>query len=316
MIKNHKKISLLTVFCLCALSMQAQTIELRDGWACQSSAIVGTDGAAISAGKESAAPWYATHVPSTVMGTLVANGEYPNLLERDNYKKYDNSRFLVPWFFKKDFRLDDLKEHEHVRLLFEGLGYSANIYLNGKLVASRDTVRGPFSTFAIDVTKTAKEENTLVVETFKCEPGDFNIGFVDWNPRPLDESMGIVRPVKVQRCGDVVIESPRVCSRVNLSTLKEAWLDVEAQLRNLSDHNVNGRLICTFEGKEYALPVSLRAGQVRTVLSFFQIFSVAFSSWFSRYNLYAQLWDLWHSDSLNSNPDGVVISFSPKLGLP
>lgn len=265
MIKNHKKISLLTVFCLCALSMQAQTIELRDGWACQSSAIVGTDGAAISAGKESAAPWYATHVPSTVMGTLVANGEYPNLLERDNYKKYDNSRFLVPWFFKKDFRLDDLKEHEHVRLLFEGLGYSANIYLNGKLVASRDTVRGPFSTFAVDVTKTAKEENTLVVETFKCEPGDFNIGFVDWNPRPLDESMGIVRPVKVQRCGDVVIESPRVCSRVNLSTLKEAWLDVEAQLRNLSDHDVNGRLICTFEGKEYALPVSLRAGQVRTV---------------------------------------------------
>ena len=262
---KHRKISILTAICFCTLGAQAQTTELLDGWECQSSAIVGTDGAALSTGKESSASWYATHVPSTVMGTLVANGEYPRLLERDNYKQYNNSRFLVPWFFKKNFRLDGLKDHEHVRLLFEGLGYSANIYLNGKLVASRDTVRGPFSTFAVDVTGTAKEENTLVVETFKCNPGDFNIGFVDWNPRPLDESMGIVRPVSVQRCGDVVIESPRVCSRVNLNTMKEAWLDVEAQLRNLSDHDVSGQLVCTFEGQEYALPVTLRAGQVRTV---------------------------------------------------
>lgn len=265
MVKRNKNISALIVGCLCTLGVQAQTFELRDGWECQSSAIVGTDGATLSNGGHTTVQWYATSVPSTVMGTLVDNGEYPKILERDNYKKYDNSRFLVPWFFKKSFRLDGLKDGEHVRLLFEGLNYSANIYLNGRLVASRDTVRGPFSTFAIDVTAAAKEENTLVVETFKCKPGDYNIGFVDWNPRPLDESMGIVRPVKVQRCGDVVIESPRVCSRIDLNTLKEAWLDVEALLRNLSDHDVNGKLICSFGGQEYALPVSLRAGQSRTV---------------------------------------------------
>ena len=265
MLKINKTINALIVGFLCTLGMQAQTIELRDGWECQSSAIVGIDGASLSAGGHTSTKWYATQVPTTVMGALVSNGEYPKLLERENYKNYDNKRFLVPWFFKKSFRLDGLKDHEHVRLLFEGLDYSANIYLNGKLVASRDTVRGPFSTFAVDVTATAKEENTLVVETFKCKPGDFNIGFVDWNPRPLDESMGIVRPVKVQRCGDVVIESPRVCSRVELNTLKEAWVDVEAQLRNLSDHDVSGQLICSFEGQKCAVPVRLRAGQVRTV---------------------------------------------------
>ena len=265
MVISNKRISALIIGCLCTLGIQAQTIELSDGWECQSSAIVGTDGASLSSGSHSSAPWYATHVPSTVMGTLVSNGEYPKLFERDNYKQYDNSRFLVPWFFRKSFRLDGLHDSEHVRLLFEGLNYSANIYLNGKLVASRDTVRGPFSTFAVDVTAVAKEENTLVVETFKCKPGDFNIGFVDWNPRPLDESMGIVRPVKVQRCGDVVIESPRVSSRVDLNTLKEAWVDVEAQLCNLSDHDVSGQLICTFEGQRCALPIRLHAGQTRTV---------------------------------------------------
>ena len=265
MVKRNKRIGALIVGILCTMGVQAETIELRDGWECQSSAVVGSDGATLSAGSRSSAPWYATHVPSTVMGALVENGEYPKLLEKDNYKKYNNSRFLVPWFFRKSFRLDGLKDSEHVRLLFEGLNYSANIYLNGKLVASRDTVLGPFSTFAIDVTATAKEENTLVVETFKCKPGDYNIGFVDWNPRPLDESMGIVRPVKVQRCGDVVIDDPRVCSRIDLNTLKEAWVDVEAQLRNLSDHDVSGRLVCTFEGQRCALPVRLCAGQTRTV---------------------------------------------------
>ena len=265
MMKNNKRIGAFLVAGLFTLGVQAQTVELRDGWECQSSVIVGIDGASLSSGSQSSAPWYATHVPSTVMGTLVDNGEYPKVLERDNYKRYDNGRFLVPWFFKKSFCLEGLKDREHVRLLFEGLNYSANIYLNGTLVASRDTIRGPFSTFAVDVTATAKEENVLVVETFKCQPGDYNIGFVDWNPRPLDESMGIVRPVKVQRSGDVVIEHPRVCSRVELNTLKEAWIDVEVQLCNLSNHDVSGQLVCSFEGQRCALPVRLCAGQTKTV---------------------------------------------------
>lgn len=246
----YKRAILFTLSCVCALLTNAQTIELSEGWKCRSSA---------------EEKWYDTKVPTTVMGVLVNNGEYPDLLEGNHYKKLDNSRFLVPWLFKKDFRLDGLNADEHVRLLFEGLGYSANIYLNDKLVASRDTVKGPFRTFAIDVTGIAREENTLVVETFKCVPGDYNIGFVDWNPRPLDESMGIVRPVKVQRSGAVVIESPKVCSQVNLTTLKEAWLKVEASLQNLSHHEVSGRLICAFEGEQVAIPVTLPTGKTRTI---------------------------------------------------
>lgn len=245
-----KRTILFTLLGIYISLVHAQTIELSDGWQCKSSA---------------EERWYDTKVPTTVMGALVGNGEYPDLLVGDNYRHLDNSRFLVPWIFKKDFRLDGLAADEHIRLLFEGLGYSANIYLNDRLVASRDTVKGPFRTFAVDVTGVAREENTLVVETFKCEPGDYNIGFVDWNPRPLDESMGIVRPVKVQRSGDVVIESPRVCSQVNLNTLKEAWVKVEAQLHNLSEREVSGRLICSFEGERVALPATLSAGQTRIV---------------------------------------------------
>lgn len=248
--QKNNRILLFVSLCVWSVMSFAQTISLCDGWQCRSTAVD---------------RWYDTNIPATVMGVLVSHGEYPDLLEGDTYKQYDSSRFQVPWIFKKEFTIDGLKPSEHVRLLFEGLGYSANIYLNDQLVAQRDTVKGPFRTFAIDVTGVVREKNTLVVETFKCEAGDFNIGFVDWNPRPLDESMGIVRPVSVQRSGDVVIESPRVCSQVNLQTLKEASLRVEAQLRNLSTHQVEGQLVCIFEGQKYALPVTLAAGQTRTV---------------------------------------------------
>ena len=103
----YKRSILFTLSCVCALLINAQTIELSEGWKCRSSA---------------EEKWYDTKVPTTVMGVLVNNGEYPGLLESDHYKKLDNSRFLVPWFFKKDFRLDGLNADEHVRLLFEGLG--------------------------------------------------------------------------------------------------------------------------------------------------------------------------------------------------
>lgn len=250
---------------LCALSGKSQTVCLNEGWECQSSSVVGLDGAALSKGQNTPTEWYATQVPTTVMGALVNNGEYPNILEKDNYRHADNKRFLVPWFFRKSFRLEGLDKQEHVRLLFEGIDYRADIFLNGVKVASRDTLAGPFRTFNIDVTGVASEQNTLVVETFRCQPGEYNIGFVDWNPRPLDESMGIVRPVKVQRSGPVVIESPRVCTQVNLSTLKEAWIDVEAPLCNLSDKEITGHLVCQFGNEQCELPVHLQPRQATTI---------------------------------------------------
>ena len=74
-----------TIFCvvmlMCALFGSAQVIELSDGWECQSSA----------GGKS-----YVTKVPTTVMGALVSNGEFPDLFVRDNYKKAGRSYKHTP----------------------------------------------------------------------------------------------------------------------------------------------------------------------------------------------------------------------------
>ena len=49
------------------------------------------------------------------------------------------------------------------------------------------------------VTALMSGRDAIEVRLRRAQKGDLNIGFVDWNPRPLDESMGIVRPVSLHR---------------------------------------------------------------------------------------------------------------------
>jgi len=227
-----------------------QVIMLSDGWQCLSQA----------EGK-----WYEATAPATVMGVLTANGEYPGVLEGMNYKRIDKRRFDVPWVFQKTFDLKGLGSDEHVTLRFEGISYSADIWLNGQQVASRDTVKGPFRIFEFDVTRLVQPHNTLKVEVYRAQPGDPNIGFVDWNPRPADESMGLFRPVSVIRTGAVRISHPVVRSRVNLQTLQEAWLTVEADVENLGDVPQSGVLTGETESGRFSVPYTLQPHERRTL---------------------------------------------------
>ena len=251
---TKKPLTLLFIGLIMAVSSWAQqhVMILSDGWQCKSTAV--TDGS-----------WYKASVPSTVMGVLTANGEYPDVLTGMNYKKIDKSRFDVPWIYQKSFDLENLRSDEHVTLRFEGISYSANIWLNDQLVAGRDVVKGPFRIFEFDVTRFAREHNTLKVEVFRAQLGDPNIGFVDWNPRPADESMGLFRPVSVKRSGAVVISNPYVKSSINLQTLDEAWLTVEADVENLSDTEFSGHLTGELEGKTFAVPCTLKPHEKRTL---------------------------------------------------
>ena len=250
-----KKLLILLIFALTlTLSSQAQqrVTILSDGWQCQSTAV--NDGS-----------WYKASVPTTVMGVLTANGEYPDVLTGMNYKKIDKRRFDVPWIFQKDFDIDDLSSDEHVTLCFEGISYSANIWLNGQLVAGRDVVKGPFRIFNFDVTRFVKEHNMLKVEVWRAQPGDPNIGFVDWNPRPADESMGLFRPVSIRRTKAVAISHPCVRSLVNLQTLDEAWLTVETDVENLTDAACSGTLTGELEGQTFSVPYILKPREKRTL---------------------------------------------------
>jgi exo-1,4-beta-D-glucosaminidase len=102
-------------------------------------------------------------------------------------------------------------------LRFKGINYRANIWLNGNRIADADTLLGAFRVFELDVTHLIrKQSNALAVEVFPPKPGDFSIGFVDWNPRPPDKNMGIWRNVEIVSSGAVALEQPFVTTKLNM----------------------------------------------------------------------------------------------------
>jgi len=243
----------------------ARETLLHQNWQIQQSSKINQNGDILSTNQAITNGWYPATVPSTVMGTLTRNGQYKDLLIGTNYKQADRSPFNVSWWYRTQFNLPALKKGQHVSLQFDGLTYRANIWLNGKQFASKDEVFGPFCRFSFDITQDVEENNVLAVEIFRAQAGEPNIGFVDWNPRPLDENMGLFREVKLAITGDLEIKNTRIQSRVNTKTLDEAWLTIETEVSNLADKKLDGRLNGQIEQIRFSVPVTLEAGETKTV---------------------------------------------------
>lgn len=268
--------SLLALCCLfCVLSLTSNSkvtpqdtdIQLAEGWYIQSSDKVNLDGAQLSsAGTNSADNWYKANVPSTILGALTAdNGLYADAFMGKNYAEIDREQFNTPWWYRTTFEVPELKEGQRAELAFDGLSYRADVWLNGKQIVAADEFFGPFRQFAFDVTDVLEGTNHLAVKVYRWQKGEFNIGFVDWNPRPADESMGIFRPVWLRYSDAVSMKNTAVRTKVDTTNFNEAWLTVETTLTNSSDKAISGLLCGEFENGRFRYPVELAAGESRTV---------------------------------------------------
>jgi exo-1,4-beta-D-glucosaminidase len=206
---------------------------------------------------------YKAQVPCTVAGVLNEAGVFgPNVLEQERYKAIDKQIFDDPWVFTT--RFDAKKGLRHV-LRFEGLNYYADIELNGKLIASRDTTFGPYCVREFDITALAKSRNTLKVTLRRAQDGDLNAGYVDWNPAPVDESMGIIRPVTLISTPDVQVQDIYVRPIVCPEDLSRAKFEARITLANRAAKAVEGVVEGIYEGGAFSIPVKLEAGEIRQV---------------------------------------------------
>lgn len=234
-----------------SISLSAATperIELHNGWTVQSTAVPEKE--------------YKATVPSTAMGVLMEAGELPdNLLDGMNYKSFDDSRFNSPWTWRTEFTLPKLGKDSNVALELDGISYRADIHVNGKKVASADSLYGAFRRHSINITPYVKKDNTLEITVSKAVGGEPNIGFVDWNPRPADGSMGVFRPVWIHITNGITISAPRITSIVNTETLDEAYLYVGATLTNTTSRTITGTLKGTFENGTASRKITLNPGE-------------------------------------------------------
>jgi len=233
-------------------------LKLSDNWRIQSSNKVSEKGSEISTKPTISENWFPAVVPSTVLSTLVANKVYEDPYFGENLKTIPTELFKVCWWYTTSFELTKEQSNEFASLKFDGINYKANVWLNGQLIADAASIDGAFRITSFDVSTHIKGgSNILAIEVIPPKPGDFSIGFVDWNPAPPDGNMGVFRPVTLHLHGGVHIEKPFVKTKVNLETLKEADITVSAELMNYSDTAIAGDLIGTIGSTVIKKKISL-----------------------------------------------------------
>ena len=210
--------------------------------------------------------WYPVNVPSTVLAALVENDVYNNPYSGMNLSEISSEPYEKPWWYRTEFQLSPQEATGTVLLEFDGINYSAEIWLNGNRIAPATEVRGAFRRFQFDIAKFVSEgANALAVEVIPPKPGDFSTGFVDWNPPPPDRNMGIFRSVRLRFCRGISIEQPFVQTKLNLETFDEATLTVTAELANHGQRSASGILEGEIESLRFSKTIDIEPQGRKTV---------------------------------------------------
>jgi exo-1,4-beta-D-glucosaminidase len=267
-------------------SAPASRINLQSGWRLQSSCEVKATGETISSSSFRPKGWYKTSVPSTVLAAQVASGEFGDPYFGMNLRKIPGTTYPIAsqfaklpmspespyacsWWYRTEFVIPQAKSKRSTSLHFDGINYRANIWINGKKIADKKEVAGPYRTYDFDVSSVLARagNNVLAVEVFAPTENDLGINWVDWNPAPPDKDMGLWSDVYLTSGGPVVLRSPMVATHLPAADAKIAELTIETEVRNTTDKSVDGVLKATIKDPNVAIQqnVSLAPGETKTI---------------------------------------------------
>ena len=238
--------------------------KLSSHWVVFRTDSAGESGTVVSSEKFHPSHAFPATVPTTVLHALVENGVYKNVFRDMNLKKIPVKQFRSPWWYRTMFTLHQLPQT--LLLRFNGINYRADIWLNGKKIASKNKIVNPFRQFTLNISKVVKEgKNILAVKVYPPQPGDFTIGFVDWNPPAPDQNMGIIRGVYLEACTETGLSEPFVVSTLS-SDLSEAKLTASVRVTNYTRVEQFGKVFLKINGETFSRPVTLLSGETKTVV--------------------------------------------------
>ena len=222
-----------------AQSEKNYTLSLDGTWKMTASGKI----ADLAAGKGWDTAYDAT-VPGSIYTPLVEAGVIPDPYVGDNMKTA-NRQSQKSWYFLRTFTYEG--KGERVELDFEGLCNVADVYLNGKKIASHEGMfGGPF----VDVTSIIKKgENTLVVHLYPAK--DFNQTVVfncsyGWHYAKL-YPLGIWQSVTVRDVPTVTLDSPFVTTVDHT----KGTVDLAIELDKQTGSSIAGELTVSFTPKNF-----------------------------------------------------------------
>jgi Exo-beta-D-glucosaminidase Ig-fold domain/Glycosyl hydrolases family 2/Glycosyl hydrolases family 2, TIM barrel domain/Beta-galactosidase jelly roll domain len=262
----------------------------------QSSAVVTEPGELLSTiNYHSKNHWFPVKVPCTVLTGLVANEVYPSPyigmnnmlipdasdsfnrqyhLERFSHLPNDPNPWKKPYWYRTVFSIPDHDKGKFFQLVFKGINYRAEVWLNGLLIADSAQMVGMFAEYILNVNRAIRPglENVLAVKIYPLDfpglpshpqltaLGDFyenggptgdigknvtmlsSIGW-DWIPEVRDRNMGIWQPVSIRTSGQVVISKPQIITDLpELPDTGIAKISLHLVLTNNDEHAKAGKL--------------------------------------------------------------------------
>lgn len=241
--------------------------RLDEGWQLFSSETTNAQGSQISLPGFEPAVFHQIDIPATVMSGLIQNGYFGDVYYEARMEEIDREPFLVPWWYRKDFKVEGEPGKKFYTLNLEGVNYKANVWLNGTRIAGEDEILGPFGIWYLDVTDyVVQGDNTLALEVFPPKWGDLTIGFVDWSPEAPDHNMGLWRGVRLLETGAVSLKHPFVVSTVNTETLDQAAVTISTIVRNHSPEARKARVSAKFDNRKIYMDVQLEPNQEKEVV--------------------------------------------------
>lgn len=277
-----------------AVPVSSGTTELKNGWRLASSWDVDEDGSVISRPSYDASKWHDIHaMPATVLEILQEDGVYPNLYFGKNLTEtVPRDLFRQDWWYRTEFRIGP--EHKVHWLVFKGINYRAEVWLNGQRLATNREVAGMYNAFEFNVTGKVMpgSENVLAVkvtpeQAFEDIDGvELGDSWFDWiNSKYLgirlpeqqigisyvpDRNAGIWKQVYLRSTDEVEIRNPYVESDLALPKTSPAALTIYCDVVNGAASPVEGVLSAEIvrEGKSSVhaeQAVSLAPNETREV---------------------------------------------------
>lgn len=263
---------------------------ISDGWEMTDGKTAMASNKSIFDPQYSTSAWYNATVPGTVLTTLVNQGVYPDPYFGLNNMNIPESLSRTDWWYRCKFTVPKDIDGNQLRLLFNGINYKADIYLNGK---SLGDMKGAFIRGEFNITDLVNKngENILAVHVFPPHnPGipheqsmiagqGLNGGVLstdgptfissigwDWIPGIRDRNTGIWQDVRLKAGGDIIIGDPLVTTDILLPDTTQAKISIKNIVKNITSKTVNGTLTATIENINISLPFTLTANEEKEII--------------------------------------------------
>jgi hypothetical protein len=271
---------------------QSSPVEINSGWQLQDVVKAADPGDAVSKDSYSTAGWFKAVVPGTVLTTLVNDGVYPDPLfgENDRATVIPDSLCRTSYWYRTQCTVPTAFAGKHIWLNFEGINYAAEVWVNGQ---KSGEIKGAFARGIFDITKFVQpgSQATIAVKILppphpNDNPHEHTIAagvgsnggimtadgptFIsaqgwNWISPVRDRDMGIWQKVTLSASGPVVIRDPFVWAKLPMPRTDTADVNAEATVSNTGDAPQTGSLIGTMSGISFSMPVSLQAGESKTI---------------------------------------------------